>query len=295
MNDLTYSQREVLRTLVTLYNKHQRLIKSTEIAQVMGKDDGTIRNMILDLKTMGFVESKTGPNGGYKPTSKAYNYLRAISDNSLKYARIRKDGRELDVYVLNVEFLDLSNPYANKAVLKVTGDINSLKLGDRVRVGPLPFSRLFICGYVLLVDTFRSEVVVEVENIVSIPRENAGKILSNRKLVTIGVRASVMEAAKKLNIEGIRGIPVVNDNGELVGIITSTDVIKALVNNELDAPVVKYMRTNVVTASPDEDISEIISKMIKNNVGRVVVVYGSKPIGIITRTDILQRIAGLES
>jgi predicted transcriptional regulator len=64
MEGLSFTQREILRALVKLYDKTQRLVKSTDIAKELGKDDGTIRNVILSLKSLGLIESKTGPRGG---------------------------------------------------------------------------------------------------------------------------------------------------------------------------------------------------------------------------------------
>ena len=47
---LTAVQREVLEALIKLYEKHRRMIKSKEVARVLGKDEGTIRNIIMILK-----------------------------------------------------------------------------------------------------------------------------------------------------------------------------------------------------------------------------------------------------
>ncbi|MEM2376241.1 MAG: CBS domain-containing protein [Sulfolobales archaeon] len=294
MAELSFTQREILRTLVELYSKNQKLIKSTEIANALGKDDGTIRNIISNLKSLGLIESKTGPSGGYKPTSKAYNYLRALSNIISSYAKIRKNGEEINVFVLNVELMDLTNPYSSKAVLKVAGDIDLLKPGDKIKVGPLPTYRLVLSGMILLVDAFRSEVVIEVESLVSIPKITAKSLVNGRKLLTASKNYPINEIAKILSNENIRGLPVINDNGELIGLITSADIIKAFINNDGSSSITNYLRTNIVTVSPNEELVDIINKMINYNTGRIVVVDEGKPVGIITRTDILQKLAALD-
>ncbi|MEM0454189.1 MAG: CBS domain-containing protein [Sulfolobales archaeon] len=294
MAELSFTQREILRTLVELYSKNQKLIKSTEIANALGKDDGTIRNIISNLKSLGLIESKTGPSGGYKPTSKAYNYLRALSNIISSYAKIRKNGEEINVFVLNVELMDLTNPYSSKAVLKVAGDIDLLKPGDKIKVGPLPTYRLVLSGIILLVDAFRSEVVIEVESLVSIPKITAKSLVNGRKLLTASKNYPINEIAKILSNENIRGLPVINDNGELIGLITSADIIKAFINNDGSSSITNYLRTNIVTVSPNEELVDIINKMINYNTGRIVVVDEGKPVGIITRTDILQKLAALD-
>ncbi|MEM1983197.1 MAG: CBS domain-containing protein [Sulfolobales archaeon] len=294
MAELSFTQREILRTLVELYSKNQKLIKSTEIANALGKDDGTIRNIISNLKSLGLIESKTGPSGGYKPTSKAYNYLKALSNIISSYAKIRKNGEEINVFVLNVELMDLTNPYSSKAVLKVAGDIDLLKPGDKIKVGPLPTYRLVLSGIILLVDAFRSEVVIEVESLVSIPKITAKSLVNGRKLLTASKNYPINEIAKILSNENIRGLPVINDNGELIGLITSADIIKAFINNDGSSSITNYLRTNIVTVSPNEELVDIINKMINYNTGRIVVVDEGKPVGIITRTDILQKLAALD-
>lgn len=294
MADLSFTQKEILRTLVELYSRTQKLIKSTAIANALGKDEGTIRNVILSLKSLGFVVSKTGPTGGYKPTSKAYNYLRILSDLTPTYAKIRKNDEEINVYVIGIELMDLTNPYSSKAVLKVAGDIDILKPGDVIKVGPLLTYRLILSGIVLLIDTFRSEVVVEVESLVSVPKITAKMLINGRNLLTINEKATIKDAAKILSKENIRGLPVVdNGKGGLLGMITSADILRAFIEDDCNASVSKYLRTNIVTVEPDEELVEIINKMIKHNTGRVIVVNEERPIGIITRTDILRRLAAL--
>ena len=87
---LTISQREVLEALIRLYEQKRRLIKSKEIAELINRDEGTVRNIILSLKSLGLVESKTGPSGGYMPTLKAYEVMKgAVTQMPV---RLRKDG-----------------------------------------------------------------------------------------------------------------------------------------------------------------------------------------------------------
>lgn len=52
------------------------MIKSKEVADVINKDEGTVRNIILSLKVLGLIDSKPGPNGGYMPTLKAYEVIK---------------------------------------------------------------------------------------------------------------------------------------------------------------------------------------------------------------------------
>ncbi len=68
-----------------------------------------------------------------------------------------------------------------------------------------------------------------------------------------------------------------------------------MVENNIDVPVTQYMKRNVVKIRANQDILDAIKMMLDKKIGRLLVVDDNdKPIGIVTRTDILKRIAGLE-
>lgn len=271
------------------------MIKSRDIAEMIGKDEGTVRNIIASLKAMGFIESKTGPRGGYMPTLKAYEYIRMpIYSHMYEAIRVMKDGKELDIGILGIELLDITNPMGNRAVLKVAGDLSQIKQGDNITLGPTPSNRLVIEGKVLFVDELRKEVVIDINRVVSIPREPIENIAS-KNLITIPKDAKIRDVAKVLYEHGIRGAPVIDEQGNVVGLITTADIAKAVVENNIDVPVTQYMKRNVVKIRADQDILDAIKMMLDKKIGRLLVVDDNdKPIGIVTRTDILKRIAGLE-
>lgn len=285
----------MLFALIRLYSKYGKMIKSKDIAEMIGKDEGTVRNIIASLKAMGFIESKTGPRGGYMPTLKAYEYIRMpVYPHTYEAIRVMKDGKELDIGILGIELLDITNPMGNRAVLKVAGDLSQIKQGDYITLGPTPSNRLVIEGKVLFVDELRKEVVIDINRIVSIPREPVENIAS-KNLISVPVNAKIKDVAKVLYEHSIRGAPVVDSSGNVVGLITTADIAKAVVENDIDAPVTKYMRRHIVKIQADQDILDAIKIMLDKKIGRLLVVNDDdKPIGIITRTDILKRIAGLE-
>jgi predicted transcriptional regulator len=271
------------------------MIKSKEVADMIGKDEGTVRNIILSLKVLGLVESKPGPNGGYMPTLKAYEYVKNPSISPVyDKLSIYKGLMEVDVKVSNIEIIDITNPKGNRVLLKVTGDLRKLKIGETIRIGPTPYTRLVIEGIILHIDETRKEVIIDVSRMVSIPKERVGNLVSKR-LVVLYKDQPLKEAAAILHRESIRGAPVVEDSKKVVGIITTADIIRAFYEGRIESKVGEYMRTNVITIMEDDDILDAIRKMITYNVGRLLVMNSSSElVGIITRTDILRRIAGLE-
>lgn len=289
------TQREILLALIELYNKNKGMVKSKEVADMITKDEGTVRNVILSLKVLGLVESKPGPNGGYMPTLKAYEYIKNPSITPLyDKLSIYRGNIETDVKLSNIEILDITNPKGNRVLLKVSGELRKLKVGETVRVGPTPYSRLVIEGIILHIDDQRKEIIVDVTRMVSIPKEKVGNLVS-KKVVTLRRDTSLRDASGLLYKESIRGAPVLDEKGKLIGIITTADIIRAFFEGKYDSRVGDYMRTNVITITEDDDILDAIRKMVTYNVGRLLVVTPSQDlIGIVTRTDILRRIAGLE-
>ncbi|MFP3164631.1 MAG: CBS domain-containing protein [Acidianus sp.] len=295
MQNLSSTQREILLALIELYNKGKKMIKSKEVADMIGKDEGTVRNIILGLKVLGLVESKPGPNGGYIPTLKAYEFIKNPSISPiLDKLSLYRGNVETDIKIENIELLDVTNPSGNKVILKVTGDLRKIRPGDPVRLGPTPYSRLVIDGVVINADDSRKEVLIDVKRMISVPKEKVKNIIG-RRLITLKPDMTLKEASMILYKEGIRGAPVLGEGEKVLGIITTADIIKAFFEGKYDAKVSDYMKTDVITIRDEEDVLEAIRKMVIYNVGRLLVVDSTqRVIGIVTRTDILKSIAGLE-
>ncbi len=292
MYRLTQTQREVLEALVKLYEKNRRLIKSIEIAEMINKDEGTVRNIISSLRSLGLLESKTGPSGGYVPTLKAIELIRMPPIPSYGVLRVWKDGRETSITAFSMEIIDVLNPEGGKAILRVGGNLEEIKEGDSVKIGPTPYTRLFIEGTVLHMDRGSGQIAIHIKRMVSIPREPVGEI-ANRRLITLSVGEPLRDAAAKFFKKKIRGAPVVERN-RIVGIVTTTDIARAYSEGNLRARVEDYMKKHVVTIREDEDILDAIKLMDLHGVGRLIVVNAiGEPVGIVTRTDVLRRISAL--
>lgn len=68
---LTSVQKEILQSLINLYRTSDgKSVKGEEIAELMNRNPGTIRNQMQSLRSLGLVKGVPGPRGGYKPTIK---------------------------------------------------------------------------------------------------------------------------------------------------------------------------------------------------------------------------------
>jgi CBS domain-containing protein len=104
-------------------------------------------------------------------------------------------------------------------------------------------------------------------------------------LITISLGASIEEAAKLMIDNEISSLPVL-EAGSLVGIITKTDLLKAFAENYPDKfKTRELMSKQVVTANRHHTLTHLIDLMMEKGAGRVVIVEGTKPVGIVTPSD----------
>ncbi len=107
-----------------------------------------------------------------------------------------------------------------------------------------------------------------------------------RGLVTLPPDAGVKEAARIMVEKGISSIPVVKD-GSLVGIVTTTDLLRAYVENmEGIFKTSEIMTRDVITANRNHTIAHLVELMVENGISRVIITDGTRPVGIVTATDL---------
>jgi CBS domain-containing protein len=136
-------------------------------------------------------------------------------------------------------------------------------------------------------------------------------------VITVGPDASVQDVAHILLTNRISGVPVVDRNGDLVGIVsegdlmrraesgtgrrrpwwlailTGRDVLAAEYVREHSRKVADVMTRHVVTAAPDTPLHEIANLLEKNGIKRVPIVHDRKVVGIVSRANLLQALACL--
>lgn len=129
---------------------------------------------------------------------------------------------------------------------------------------------------------------------------------------TIQPEASIREAARMMLDHRISGLPVVDGEGNLVGIITEGDLLGGITGDRhrrrwlefiLDdgsrgppqppraQTVGEVMTRQVITASEDTPVHEVVKQMKTNGIKRVPVVKDNKVVGIISRADLLRGLA----
>ncbi|MCF0225855.1 MAG: CBS domain-containing protein [Methanobrevibacter sp.] len=292
---LTSVQKEILQNLINLYKSSEgKSIKGEDIAEVMNRNPGTIRNQMQSLRSLGLVKGVPGPHGGYKPTVEAYHSLHiSVSDKDSEVPLYIGEKQLEGVSVARIEFTSVPQPTECEAAIKVLGNIKDINLGDIVRIGPTPVNNLGLMGKIVGRDDMDNILLVDAKTIRSIPKTSIVDIAS-KNVIFLNVNNNLKEASEILSNNSIDGAPVIEDD-EVVGMFTVTDIVNAIANDKHDLAIGDLMSKDVVTVSKDIKIANAIDIMFKKELGRLIVTEDNGDVlGIVTRTDLIESITNLE-
>lgn len=142
--------------------------------------------------------------------------------------------------------------------------------------------------------------------------------------ITVSPVTQIREVARTMREHVISGVPVVESDGKLLGVITELELIarnapvheprylavlsalipvnleehrqyKEQLRQALAINAADLMNDDVKTIGPDELIDEALEAMLDPEVLMLPVVEGGRVIGVVTRTDLLRLIENLEA
>ena len=286
--DLSLIQKDILITLISLYHQYSHPIKGEDIAEIIKRNPGTVRNQMQALKVLGLVDGVPGPKGGYHPTARAYGELNITNDYSESDVPILKNDAELDgVKVSEIAFTTLTHADLCHALIKIIGNVRAFEIGDRVTVGPTPVNKLLIKGEVFGKDEVNSALLISTSEMTSLPKKPVKDYMS-MPLIYLEPDMTVAYAMKTLLQKKIHGAPVI-ENGELKGIVTLTDIVTSLDRGmTVENHVREMMVKDVITIPADRRLYEVVRQFKERGIGRVIVLEDGKPVGILTHSDILR-------
>lgn len=148
--------------------------------------------------------------------------------------------------------------------------------------------------------------------------------LMSSPAITVGPETEIREVARTMRAHVISGVPVVDVDGKLLGVITELELIarnapvqephylavlsalipvnleeyrqyKEQLRQALAINAADLMRDDVKTISPDEPIDEALEAMLDPEVLMLPVLENERVIGVVTRTDLLRLIEELEA
>ncbi|MGR9073004.1 MAG: CBS domain-containing protein [Gammaproteobacteria bacterium] len=119
----------------------------------------------------------------------------------------------------------------------------------------------------------------------------------SKRLITFTENTEVLEAIKKMLINRIPNAPVLDDQGNLVGMFSEKDAMKVVLEAAFDrgraGNVSEYMNKEAGFVDVDTSIVEVAEKLLKSAVRCFPVYDGSNLVGIISRTDVLRALSSL--
>lgn len=98
------------------------------------------------------------------------------------------------------------------------------------------------------------------------------------------------EVVFKLMATGCPGLPVINDQQEVVGVVTMCDILKAAKEQGAgmnDVTAAKVMSKVPVMADPETPVEELSKMMVENNYSVIPIVKGKKLLGIVSGREIV--------
>ena len=131
--------------------------------------------------------------------------------------------------------------------------------------------------------------VVTRSDLINNPDEEQIAMLMSRDLVIASPDEDVKDAAKRMIENDVRRVPVVNDDGELVGIITSFDIVsQALTKIDIEDAVENYMITTVPTTWEKTPLNVAFESMKQFGLKSILALDDDAQLsGILTETDFI--------
>lgn len=112
------------------------------------------------------------------------------------------------------------------------------------------------------------------------------------QLITLTPETEINRAMTILLDAGVSGAPVIDANGDLVGVLSKKDCLKAALNasffQDWGGAVSDYMTSEVEALDPDMDLVKAAGAMLASQYRRFPVMKDGKLVGQISRTDILR-------
>lgn len=106
------------------------------------------------------------------------------------------------------------------------------------------------------------------------------------KVITVTEDQTKQQAARLLSQHRISGLPVINADNVVVGVVTEYDVI-----SKKGRTVGEIMTRGVISIAPDTDLEEVSHILVHERIKRLPVLHQGQLLGIVSRADLVREVA----
>jgi predicted transcriptional regulator len=282
--DLTPVQRDILTALINIHRVEGRAVKGEEIAELIDRNPGTIRNQMQSLKALNLVEGVPGPKGGYRATGAAYEALNIEATGDVVTVPVVRNGVMMEgTTASEIIFNKVMHSQLCDGVVRIIGNIRDFNVGDSIEVGPTPVNKLYIRGKVTGRDDTMSRLIFHIEEMISVPKVPVKGIA--RRAVRIPANASLQEASRMMLHNGVSEA-LVDDSSP--GLINLADIARAVVDGKTSQEAREIMNRGFLTIDSEEPIYEAIKMLGRTGAGQLVVSEQGTAWGIVTPSDLVK-------
>jgi CBS domain-containing protein len=114
---------------------------------------------------------------------------------------------------------------------------------------------------------------------------NIGAIMTET-VVTGRGEDTLQQARRVMLTEGIQSLPIIDDGGKVLGMVTSSDLLSELPG---EVSLAEIMATEVVYVSPDDPLPRAAQLMRDHDIHHVVVVQDGCIVGIVSAFDLIKQ------
>jgi CBS domain-containing protein len=108
-------------------------------------------------------------------------------------------------------------------------------------------------------------------------------------VITTNPEEKLADAIIKLVDNEISGMPVCDDNGKVVGMLSEKDVLNFMFSGHLNhAKVREAMTSHVISFGPDTEIDKISLVIGEKQIRRVPIIDNDRLVGVVSRRDIIR-------
>ena len=116
--------------------------------------------------------------------------------------------------------------------------------------------------------------------------------MSQKECHTLNETDTIKEASKRLHENKIGCMPVLDNNKNIIGIISERDLSQLIYTEKfnINLPVEKIMTKNLVTCDLNTSVTELMDSMTEKKIRHILIIEDKKLLGIVSIGDVVNHL-----